>query len=73
MTEEEFAALVAIKGIEVDVCWDNHTQLWSGIVLYPSSKFFTESSNNRERLLHELAVRTLGEAYDGKGITSADH
>jgi hypothetical protein len=48
-------------------------QLWSGIVVFEDSKFFTESSDNRDRLLHEIAGRTLGAAYDGKGIISADH
>jgi len=73
MTEDELVALLAIQGTAIDVCWDNHMQLWSGIVVFQDSKFFTESSDNRDRLLHEIAGRTLGRAYDGKGIISADH
>lgn len=73
MTEEEFTALITIKDMAVDVCWDCNTKLWSGIVVNSDNTFFTESSDSRERLLHELARRTLGEAYDGKGIISADY
>jgi hypothetical protein len=73
MTEDELVALLAIQGIAVDVCWDGHTRLWSGIMVFKDNTFLTESSDNRNRLLHEIAGRTLGEAYDGKGIISADH
>lgn len=72
MTEEEFAALVTIKGIEVDVCWDKTTCLWNGVVV-SGDKWYAESHSSRERLLHEFATRILGDAYDGKGITSADY
>ena len=73
MTEEELVALMAIRNITIDVCWDCYTNAWSGIVVYDDSKFFTESSPNKKRLLHEIAIRVLKDAYDGKGIICADN
>jgi len=68
MTEDELVALLALKGISIDVCWLGEQEVWSGEVVYPSHVAYTEYADSRARVLHEIAIATLRDAYDGTGI-----
>ena len=68
MTEDELVALLALKGISVDVCWEADAGVWSGEVVYPSHVAYTGYADSRARILHEIAIATLRDAYDGTGI-----
>jgi len=68
MTEDELVALLALKGISIDVYWGADAEVWSGEVVYPSHVAYTEYADSRARVLHEIAITTLRDAYDGTGI-----
>lgn len=70
MTEDELVALLALKGVLIDVCWLGEQEVWSGALVWTKENTVsvTEYSDSRSRVLHELARIGLEDAYDGTGI-----
>jgi hypothetical protein len=70
VTEDELVALLALKGILIDVCWLGEQEVWSGALVWTKENIVsaTEYSDSRARVLHEIAIATLRDAYDGTGI-----